>query len=441
MRSPQNIFFIFIFVFSAFFINCQVFDSDEKKELEISSKVQTYSVDELLNFDFNSSNENAGEKEEVARAFHECLEEISEEEKNKLLSLSNISVNLAESILESAITAQELDFTDSKNSMYKELRSAFNDLKIDGETVHDLAGFSEDDISIHGQKIVYAYELANFLVDNNLFDELTVLAEQLDVTLDIDSIKARIPASASTTMSRGILHNDGSDTFFDDSVIEGFDGSQLEHGDILLVRYPTLRSRVNGYWSHCGMFDKNKWIANGKDEWSHCVLSSDPGAILGSPSEGKYASDKPGYANYGPLASYTHSTGFAVLRVKNTSEENTGSVLDLGKEMFYDTSTPYFCPAWEALHIGDTSHDLTTKWTYCTKLVYTIWKLHGIDVDSDVMRWPVKGRGNLVGTDDIRGSCEDKYRTIRFKFFGWEWEKKEKIYSAQTELVVEALRD
>ncbi|MCP4131715.1 MAG: hypothetical protein GY754_12115 [bacterium] len=438
MKSLLNIFLICICAF--FFMNCQITDSDKKEELEISSKVQTYSVDELLNFDFNSSDESTREKKEVARAFHQCLGEISEEKKNEILSLSNISVRIAESVLDSTITAQELDFTDTKNSIHDELRKAFNDLPIDADTVHDLAGFSEDDISVNDLTFVFAYELANFLVDNYRFDELTVLAEKLTVSLDIDSIKARMPVPAHTKRGRGIF-GDGGDSFFDDPVVEGFDGSQLEHGDIILVKYPTITSDVNGYWSHGGIFDKKKWLAEGMDEWSLSVLSSDPGAIMGYPAEGKFASDKPGYANYATLGSYTHSTGFVVLRVKNTSEETRESVMNLGKKMFYDTDTRYFCPVWEGLNIGDTSHDLTAKWTYCTKIPYTLWKLHGINIDSDAMRWSFKGRGNLVVPDDIRGSCEDKYRTIGFNFSDWQWEKKDKIYSAQTELVIEALRN
>ena len=81
--------------------------------------------------------------------------------------------------------------------------------------------------------------------------------------------------------------------------------------------------------------------------------------------------------------------------------------------------------------IGDTSHDMSVNYPYCSKVVYSAWRSAGVDLDSNTFG------GNLVTPDDLYGSAFDRYITITINLIIWSKSWTIQTYSSTSHVCTE----
>ena len=235
-------------------------------------------------------------------------------------------------------------------------------------------------------------------------------------------------------------------------------GEKLKDGDVLLTNGNDKAYFIVGNWSHGGIFSKEIYTRGNSSDKVKCVYTAQPEKSNSSSASSfvQYSDMEPdryGMACLEPILAYTKMKKFAVLRPRNYSEEKGKKAVFTAKSIYYDKKTEYslpiyemffnkptvlswvFTPLYSAASLGmDSSHDLTEKNTYCTKVVYTAWKKNGVDLDSNVFA------GNLVSPDDIYGSSINRYKVLKIRVLFWTYTKSWKVYSATTDKIVERRR-
>ena len=100
------------------------------------------------------------------------------------------------------------------------------------------------------------------------------------------------------------------------------------------------------------------------------------------------------------------------------NEDKAATAVNTAKTVFYDPKAAYNLPWWEIAFLGDTSHNGTNEFSYCSKVAYTSWKKAGSDLDGNTFA------GNLVTPDDIYSSSYNHYFTFTLKILWWTktWE-------------------
>ncbi|MBQ9630744.1 MAG: hypothetical protein IJR49_04080 [Treponema sp.] len=220
-------------------------------------------------------------------------------------------------------------------------------------------------------------------------------------------------------------------------------GETLKDGTVLLTLSKKKAYVIAGNWVHGGIFSKDLYdknsenISNEKRDSIHCVYTAQPNEYDDFPNDMK--PDRPGYACLDTIYMYTKQRKFATLLPKNYSDTSARNAVQVAKEVYYDTWPKYLFPGWEifvpfSLPIFDSSHDLTNKNTYCTKVVYTAWKKQGVDLDARTFA------GNTVTPDDIYSSHVDRYSSFTLKIFWWTKTWTWKTYSATSNLLSEEHR-
>ena len=205
-------------------------------------------------------------------------------------------------------------------------------------------------------------------------------------------------------------------------------GWSLPDGAVLLTSCREKPFIITGQWGHAGIFSKDDYVHNGNHDGVYSVYSAQPNKYKKFPAN--MQPDRPGYACMDTVYMYTKQIRFAALKPKSYSVTKAKAAVSDAKRIFYDTWPTYFLPLWEIVPFPffDTSHDLSRRNTYCSKVPYTAWRLQGVNMDSNTFA------GNLVAPDDLYGSIYDRYKsfTIRFLWFSktWRW----KSYSAQSDL-------
>ncbi len=207
-------------------------------------------------------------------------------------------------------------------------------------------------------------------------------------------------------------------------------GRNLPDGTVLLTSCKEKAFIIAGQWVHAGIFSQKAYKDNGNYDGVHSVYTAQPDEYGGFPADMK--PDRPGYACMDTVYMYTKQIRFAALKPKNYSATKAKAAVDVARRIFYNPRPKYSLPLWEIVPFPffDTSHDLTNRNTYCSKVPYTAWRLQGVNMDSNTFA------GNLVTPDDLYGSLYDTYKsfTIRFLWFKktWRW----KTYSAQSDLIM-----
>ena len=205
-------------------------------------------------------------------------------------------------------------------------------------------------------------------------------------------------------------------------------GWSLPDGAVLLTSCREKPFIITGQWGHAGIFSQKAYKDNGNHDGVASVYSAQPNKYKKFPAN--MQPDRPGYACMDTVYMYTKQIRFAALKPKSYSVTKAKAAVSDAKRIFYDPWPTYFLPLWEIVPFPffDTSHDLSRRNTYCSKVPYTAWRLQGVNMDSNTFA------GNLVAPDDLYGSIYDRYKsfTIRFLWFSktWRW----KSYSAQSDL-------
>ncbi len=119
----------------------------------------------------------------------------------------------------------------------------------------------------------------------------------------------------------------------------------------------------------------------------------------------------------------------ATLLPKNYSSAAAEKAVNTAKTVYYDAKPEYLLPLWEALNIGNTSHDETAKNTYCSKVVYTAWNKAGTNLDGNTFA------GNIVSPDDLYGSAFNRYRSMTIRILWWTKTWTWQTYSATSNVL------
>lgn len=196
-------------------------------------------------------------------------------------------------------------------------------------------------------------------------------------------------------------------------------GETLADGAVLLECSRKKAYYGFGTYSHGGIFSKELFKNGPRTDATHCVYTAQPDSYAGFPQD--MMPDRPGYGCLDTLLMYTKQRRYAVILPKGYTAEGAKKAVHIAKTRFYDPKPKYNLPIAEIFRIGNTSHDMTNRNTYCTKVVYTAWKSAGKNLDSNVFG------GNIITPDDIYGSTINRYFSITLRFFKWS-----KTYTWQT---------
>ena len=204
-------------------------------------------------------------------------------------------------------------------------------------------------------------------------------------------------------------------------------GETLVDGAVLLESSREKAYYVVGTYAHGGIFSKERFEEGDGSDAAHCVYTAQPNAYQGFPQD--MQPDRPGYACLDTLFMYTRQRRYAVVLPKSYTAARAKEAVNIAKTRFYDHKPPYSLPITEIFGIGNTSHDMTSCNTYCTKVAYTAWKSVGHDLDSNVFA------GNIITPDDIYGSTINRYFSITIIFLWWSKTYTWQTYAAAGDLI------
>ncbi|MDC7125503.1 MAG: hypothetical protein PQJ46_08040 [Spirochaetales bacterium] len=375
----------------------------------------------------NSDSEETGMPADMKTALLGVFDEMTEEEQAKILASDNLEIEISEEIDNDSgnLSDEDIEELSARSELKSFINSAFLGKTVSNKTIY-VAG---NEMAI--EEPLFAGYIASLYVSDENWDSLSALAEELEVTLNINEVKnlkASVDNYSETSTSKGLSSASHYDTVMTDDL-----GSQLKNGDILIVKLcnPSTMSAISHYiigdYHHGGIFDYNYWSRNGRedDEYSVLTAQSDQDGMVE-----EVKAENPGHVTRDPLTYYTRSKAVKILRPKSYTEDAAKTAIAYAKAAIdVDEPADYDLPYLEAVYIGNTSHDLNiSNNPYCTKVVYSAWKKAGINVDGDTSN---TNRGYLVAPDDIISSASDRY--YKFKIL-WKTYKY-KTYSATTNIV------
>ena len=202
---------------------------------------------------------------------------------------------------------------------------------------------------------------------------------------------------------------------YQDNPIRENVGLSLKDGTIMLTcfkkkAYPI----IGGEWAHAGIFSEDVFYKNGREDSVHCVYTAQPNGYSELPDY--MQPDRTNRCCLDYICMYSYQKRMATMIPLNYTSSKAETAVTYAKETFYDdeNETVYHIPISEYFNIGDTSHDMTVKNPYCSKVVYSAWKEAGIDLDSNSFG------GHLVTPDDLYGSAYNWYTTYTLKFLFWK---------------------
>ena len=208
-------------------------------------------------------------------------------------------------------------------------------------------------------------------------------------------------------------------------------GETLNDGTVMLTcfkkkAYPI----IGGKWAHAGIFSEDAFKKYGKKDSSHCVYTAQPNGYDDFPVYMK--PDRQNRCCLDTLCMYTYQNKMATLLPLRYNKSSAKVAVNYAKEAFYDkTNNTYRIPVFEFFRIGNTSHDMSVKNPYCSKVVYSAWKKAGVDLDSNTFG------GNLVTPDDLYGSAFNRYITVTIRFLFWSKSWTKQTYSGTSFICTE----
>jgi hypothetical protein len=187
----------------------------------------------------------------------------------------------------------------------------------------------------------------------------------------------------------------------------------LENADTVEVESGLGSAYVFGTYNHAGIFSKERYKDGGSTDYAHSVYTAQPKFTSNYDSD--IRPDRSNKACLDTLRLYTRQKKLAVIEPRNYTQNSAAAAVNYAKTIFYDANADYDLPYWEALGIGNSSHNLTKENTYCSKVAYVAWKKAGIDLDGK--RWSIPRSllrkfatpGNVVGRFSDRGMAHRQY--------------------------------
>ena len=317
------------------------------------------------------------------------------------------------------------------------------------------------------EKIVKAWELANYFLMNGDIEEVENLAEILGADIDMNKLKA-------LNIKKSEDRSGTPESSFKTELsyaLEWFKSDASLNGDIV-ARSLTKYGGGYGNYDHMGLFDKDRFKKIDDEDRlstdSKCILASYPDISFPKPVNRK--GERSLYGSYEPLANFTDAYRIAVSRVDKTKGQKA---LDKAKSHFYGDGSKQDYHIWcngtytywvwaynlktgwykqyywayydcvsETLRTTDRSNKDPQNVNYCSYITWYGYKYGaGVDLDSD--NYSRKSTGNMKVPDDIVNSMHDQYAYcwVSVKKNGacgeyteWSYVNK-KVYASKTDLV------
>jgi hypothetical protein len=326
-----------------------------------------------------------GESVEVTDAdvFAGLWAALSEEERAQVLANPGaIDIEIDESIsvgadseLGRAITARNAGVITELAGRFK-LLAQLKDWFGDKEVPYTYAGIESGIV-----ETVPANLAVQKLLGENDLKGVAVILHYFDMDNRFDDLKAVWEAvtdaeSEDAAGQRSVARSGAGDLTYSTPLYTNL-GATLQDGDVLVMSR-TGSAYISGTYNHAGIFSKNAYNNNGKNDRAQCVYTAEPNINY----DVAIRPDRPGYACLDTVTIYTHQKKAAVIRPKNYTEAKAATAIKYAKDTFYDKKIYYWLPVNEALLLGNTSHNNTFD-AYCSKVVWHAWEKAGVDLDAN----------------------------------------------------------
>ncbi|HBD94915.1 MAG: hypothetical protein A2015_07615 [Spirochaetes bacterium GWF1_31_7] len=384
-------------------------------------------IDQLVNNCFNNeslTDEDTDNKKLVAKSMIELFNKMETNEQNSIIEqilpieemIFDVVIN--EMIDETSdISKEHKDYLILEGELLDEIENSFGNTIVEIDEFENPEKSTRSNISSlikyrvvtakprsSNSNMIYAYNLANYFVETDLFDELSILSKEASIKLNTSKIKKISQKLKQLNDDISISTRSPGSELFTKEYLK----NTLKHGDILLVKWGD--SNLTGYFTHGGVLDYERFRGNGDfNPRNYCVLSAIYVKAKHEKEEEKL-SDRENFVGYDRLSLYNRNSVFKAIRPKDNSK--AASVMTNLHNEWYTTWTPYALPVGEYLYVPfgltwntavNSSHNFLKDWVYCTKLIWTGWKKWG---GVDVEGYP-RNRGGLISPDNIANSCNN----------------------------------
>lgn len=380
----------------------------------------------------DAENVELSEEEMFARLW----ESLDDEEKNNILSNTDelslsvenfVSVDKESEAGRAIIIDEDTSVLDQAAAMYGfmyRLQDLFKGISVS-------SNYLPEEIRPEEETEVPLVQTIEYCVQQELWDNVEKILKAVDSSVSVNELKEEYEQMKE--VSQEIVSSESKSArtsavigYKQDPLINNL-GRQMADGTVLLSVSKKKAFVVAGEWLHAGIFAAKKYDSN-KGDASHCVYTAQPDKYGNFPENMK--PDRPGYACLDTVYMYTRQRRMATLLPKNYTSERAEKAVNTAKTVYYDAKPKYLLPLWEALNIGNSSHDETAKNTYCSKVVYTAWNKAGTNLDGNTFA------GNIVSPDDLYGSAFNRYRSMTIGILWWKKTWTWQTYSATSNVLL-----
>lgn len=343
--------------------------------------------------------------------------------KDSLLSIENDTA-IGRAVLNGDTT--ELDSVAAIYSYNEWLSDNFGTLMINSPSV------IESDIDF--QETVSANFAIDYLSKLEDWDEVEKILTDLNSEITVKDVKNKyneMTLSLELLQKYGAASRASTTVDYQNKPIRKNVGKTLRNGTVILTcfnkkAYPV----IGGKWAHAGIFSEAEFKKRGGTDRASCVYTAQPDVYGDFPDFMK--PDRPNYCCLDTICMYSYQKKMATLIPKSYSYAKAAEAVKYAEEAFYNKNEViYNIPVQEYFQIGDTSHDMTVRNPYCSKVVYSAWRKAGINLDSNT------SCGNLISPDDLYGSAFNRYITVTIRFLWWSKSWTKQTYSATSTILTE----
>lgn len=348
---------------------------------------------------------------------------LSEEEKNDVMqNLDSLQMEGVMSIATEVDTPAGRAAANNENvdmetlgvllSFKEKLKDWIGDTKIPSNLTTEIANL----MSFNEIEFVSSIGIIELLIANNDWDSIDSVLAYLNYPIELKDIKKNYEeVEKILSLQSEHAERSASKNFRAGPAVTDL-GKKLKDGSVLLTVDGSSAYFIVGDWAHAGIFSKKAYEKNGLKDTAFCVYTAQPEKAADYPDG--LRPDRPGYTCFDTVAHYTYQRKVAVILPKNYDGDKAATAVNTAKTVFYDPKAAYNLPWWEIAFLGDTSHNGTNEFSYCSKVAYTSWKKAGSDLDGNTFA------GFLVTPDDIYSSSYNHYFTFTLKILWWTktWE-------------------
>lgn len=365
-------------------------------------------------------------------------EALSEKEKNNVMeNIDKVEITIESSLgvpKDSTMGRAILDNTESLDSIcavyrFTEiLKEEFKDITVPASIVKSsVITFPNE----YRNEIIPVSNVIEILIKNEEWECVETILTYLKSPISIQELKKYYNEYKKEVEKNDSNSQQRSMTFGANFPLVNDFGKTMSDGTVILESGLKKAFVVAGTYAHAGIFSTDKFNNNGGKDTAHCIYTAQPAISKLKDYASNAIPDRPGFACLDTVTMYTQQKRMATILPKNYTEEKGKLAASYAKTIFYDQCPSYFLPIWELLYLGDTSHDGTSSYTYCSKVPYTAWRMVGVNLDSNCFA------GNLVAPDDLYGAVFSHYKVLTIWILWWHFDICLNMYTATADLITQ----